>query len=128
MLAMGYGYDDKAGQVTKKSNDGGIDAIIYADKLGLEKIYVQAKRYTTGSVQRPEVTEFKGSIDTNKGVFITTSSFSQGAIDFAKKYNNIVLVDGEKLVELMYEFGVGVRVVSKHEIKAIDKDYFDDEL
>lgn len=129
MLKMGYGFDNfESGHVTKKSGDGGIDSIIFSDKLGLEKIYVQAKRYDPkNSVGSPEVQQFKGSIGNSKGVFITTSYFSKPAIAFVndKSNSNIVLIDGDKLTELMYEFGIGLQSkVTTIDIKELDTDYF----
>lgn len=126
LLAMGYGYDDFAGKVTQRSRDGGVDGIILADKLGLEKIYYQAKLYKEGTIGRPMVAQFQGDIDGAKGVFITTASFSKEAVEYAQKHKNLSLIDGDKLVDLMYEYGVGVHIRKTYETKEIDKDYFDE--
>ena len=129
MLALGYGYDSDSGHTTQYSHDGGIDGFIYGDKLGLEKIAFQSKRYEIGrTVGRPEVSSFFGAIDKeyNKGVFITTSKFSKGAIDYARNHQNIKLIDGEMLCDLMYEYGIGVSTIIEIKIKALDSDFFND--
>lgn len=122
---MGYGGEIKdSGMVTKASNDGGIDGVIKEDILGLGRIYLQAKRYKLDSgIQRDEVQKFVGALQTaqsNKGVFITTSYFSSGAIGYVESLhgsNNIVLVDGKKLAEFIYDFGLGMQVEQTIEIK-----------
>lgn len=122
---MGYGG---SGTVTKMSGDGGIDVIISEDKLGLRNIYIKAKRYALdGSVGRPEIQGFGGAIANKdgKGVFITTSKFSESAKQCAKE-NHIVLIDGGRLAALMIEYGVGVSTVQIYEIKRIDSDFFTD--
>ena len=130
LLKMGYGgFDDNAGNVTPLSNDGGIDGIIKEDKLGFENIYIQAKRYTDQPVRRPEIQSFVGALNgngANKGVFITTSTFTQQAQEFADSLNNmhIVLIDGELLTKLMIEYDLGVNTIKKYEIKQLDSDYF----
>lgn len=128
MLALGYGYDFKdSGIVTQLSNDGGIDGIIYADKLGLEKIYIQAKRFDIGNnIGRPLLQAFKGAIDNSKGVFITTSDYSKDALLYAEKYSNLILINGDKLVELLYANGVGVKVRETFVSKEVDQSYFED--
>lgn len=122
---MGYGK----GTVTSASNDRGIDGIIKTDPLGFNPILIQAKRYATGhSVGRPEIQSFAGALGAvTRGAFITTSYFSQGAIDFAKSYphSDIVLIDGEKLTELMIQYNLGVSVERDIYIKRIDSDYFE---
>lgn len=122
---MGYGK----GTVTSASNDRGIDGIIKTDPLGFNPILIQAKRYATGhSVGRPEIQSFAGALGVvTRGAFITTSYFSQGAIDFAKSYphSDIVLIDGEKLTELMIQYNLGVSVERDIYIKRIDSDYFE---
>jgi restriction system protein len=122
---MGYG-DFK---VTSKSGDGGIDGIINQDKLGLEKIYMQAKRYTKNEVGGRDMTNFIGAVardGVNKGIFVTLTSFSSSARDIAEKVKDrIVLVDGEKLVEMMIQYGVGVQVKSRYDIKQLDEDFFE---
>lgn len=133
LVAMGYGgsHDDAARQLGK-SGDGGIDGVIDEDRLGLDRIYVQAKRYAAGSVVgRPEVQGFVGSLvglGASKGVFVTTSAFSKQAQEYAKSLQQrVVLIDGERLTELMVEFGVGVRVGRVVEVKRLDEDFFEDE-
>lgn len=126
---MGYGgISDEAVSVTKKSGDGGIDGIINQDNLGLEKIYVQAKRWTN-NVGSVEIRDFIGSLSTNKsnkGIFITTSSFSESALECAKSADKtVVLIDGNFLSRLMVDFGVGVQTVHSYDIKKIDSDFFE---
>lgn len=125
---MGYGASRADLQRVGGSGDGGIDGVISLDKLGLEKVYVQAKRWQ-GTVGRPEVQGFYGALAgqrANKGVFITTSGYTSQAIEFAKSVERVVLVDGTRLAELMidHEVGVSARTVK---IPKIDSDYFDEE-
>jgi restriction system protein len=125
---MGYGASRADLQRVGGSGDGGIDGVISLDKLGLEKVYVQAKRWQ-GTVGRPEVQGFYGALAgqrANKGVFITTSGYTSQAIEFAKSVERVVLVDGPRLAELMidHEVGVSARTVK---IPKIDSDYFDEE-
>lgn len=125
---MGYGAKRADLQRVGGSGDAGIDGVISLDKLGLEKVYVQAKRWQ-GTVGRPEVQGFYGALAgqrANKGVFITTSSYTAQAIEFAKSVERIVLVDGSRLAELMieHEVGVSARTVK---VPKIDGDYFDEE-
>lgn len=125
---MGYGGNRKdAGEVLGKSGDGGIDGVIKEDKLGLDTIYIQAKRWTD-SVQRPQIQQFAGALQGNrarKGVFITTARFSEGAKQFAGTIESkIVLIDGLMLSNLMIDHDVGVAVESRFEIKRVDQDYF----
>jgi restriction system protein len=127
LYRMGYGTSREDLQRVGGVGDGGIDGVISLDRLGLEKVYVQAKRWQ-GSVGRPEVQAFYGALAgqrANKGVFITTSSFTQQAIDFARSVERIVLVDGEKLAGLMTEHGVGV-TLRPVKIPKLDSDYFDE--
>ena len=130
LVKIGYGGEiEDAGEVTKFSGDGGIDGIIRQDVLGFEKIYIQAKRWSK-TVGSPEITQFMGSlmsVGANKGVFITTSSFSQPAKDIIAKNMTarVILIDGKDLTRLMIKFGVGVTVEKVYEIKTIDSDYFD---
>lgn len=124
MQTMGYGE----GFVTKSSGDGGIDGVIYEDKLGFNLIYIQAKKWNTDvTITRPEVQKFAGAMmgppKIEKGLFITTAKFSQGAKDFAEA-QHIILVDGQKLAELMIECGVGVSVQKEYSVKKLDLDYF----
>jgi len=129
MLAMGYGGSRKdAGQATQYTQDGGIDGIIKEDKLGLDMIYLQAKRYTDKTVGRPEIQAFAGALDMHrakKGVFITTSNFSKEAYKFISLIEKrIVLINGEQLTEFMLEHNLGVSTKQVFEIKALDSDYF----
>lgn len=126
MEAMGYGK----GFVTKSTSDGGIDGIIHEDRLGFNLIYIQAKRWKTDTVvSRPEIQKFAGAMmgppKVEKGLYITTASFSQGAIDFAEA-QHIILVDGQKLANLMIEHNLGVSVEKVYSIKRIDSDYFNE--
>lgn len=130
LLAMGYGCDDKSGQVIGKSHDGGIDGIISEDKLGLNLIYIQAKRYNEGnSVGRPEIQRFIGAMQkAEKGVFITTSKFTKEALDFAnaESRKHIRLIDGDSLVELMIKHSVGLERIKEYIVFKIGEDYFAD--
>ena len=123
---MGYGDFIE----TSKSGDGGIDGIINEDKLGLEKIYTQAKRYNENKVREKEIRNFIGAMsgDTRKGVFITTSSFDVAAIKKAREaHHSIILIDGIKLVELMHQYNVGVQVKTTYEVKELDNDFFEED-
>lgn len=130
LLAMGYGCDDKSGQVIGKSHDGGIDGIISEDKLGLNLIYIQAKRYNEGNnVGRPEIQRFIGAMQrAEKGVFITTSKFTREAIEFANAENrkHIRLIDGDNLMELMIKHSVGLEKIKEYVVYKINEDYFSD--
>lgn len=128
---MGYGGSRQdAGRAIGRSGDGGIDGIIKEDKLGLDVIYVQAKRWE-GTVGRPEIQKFAGALQgqrASKGVFITTSAFSREAEEYANAINSkIILVDGERLASLMVDHDVGVTPVGVYELKRIDSDYFEGE-
>jgi restriction system protein len=121
---MGYGDFIE----TTKSGDGGIDGIINEDKLGLEKIYTQAKRYNDSKVREKDIRNFIGAMsgDTSKGVFITTSTFDDHAIMKARMADHtIVLIDGAKLVDLMLQYNVGVQVKTVYEVKEVDNDFFE---
>ena len=123
---MGYGDFIE----TAKSGDGGIDGIINEDQLGLEKIYIQAKRYNTNKVRETEIRNFIGAMsgDTRKGIFVTTSSFDEKAkIKARDAHHTIILLDGSKLADLMHKFNVGVQVKKQYEVKALDMDFFDAE-
>jgi len=130
LVAMGYGgTQQNAARAVGRSGDGCIDGIIDEDRLGLDSIYIQAKRWQADrSVGRPEIQRFVGALQgkrAKKGVFITTSSFTIDAQDYAKGIElKIVLIDGERLTELMIDFGVGVTTSVKYEINKIDLDYF----
>lgn len=128
LVKMGYGGTRKdAGQAVGKSGDEGIDGIINEDRLGLEVVYIQAKRWKD-TVGRPEIQKFVGALqgqNARKGIFITTSSFSNGAIEYARMLQNrVVLVDGETLTSLMIDSGVGVSPIEAYEVKRVDSDYF----
>lgn len=131
LVKMGYGGTLKeAGQIIGKSGDEGIDGIIKEDRLGLDIIYIQAKRWNN-VVSRPEIQKFAGALlgkKAHKGIFITTSYFSQEATEYASNLENkIILIDGNKLAELMIEYNVGVNIQRVIEIKKIDTDYFIEE-
>ena len=130
LLAMGYGGTlHDAGQSLGKAGDEGLDGIIKEDRLGLDVIYVQAKKWEN-SVSRPEIQKFAGALQgkrARKGVFITTSSFSQGAREYAASIESkIVLIDGQELAELMIDYGIGVSTGKVFEVKRIDYDYFEE--
>lgn len=133
LVGMGYGgTHENAAMRLGKSGDGGIDGVVDEDRLGLDRIYVQAKRYASHvGVGRPEIQGFVGSLvglGANKGVFVTTSSFSAPAVEYARGLQQrVILIDGARLSELMIEFGVGVRVSRVVEVKRLDEDFFSDE-
>src|SRR5690606_37753894 len=123
---MGYGDFIE----TSKSGDGGIDGIINEDKLGLDKIYIQAKRFTENKVREKDIRNFIGAMsgDTNKGVFVTTSVFDPGAVAKAKSaHHKIILINGNKLVDLMFEYNVGIQIKNTLEIKHLDEEFFLDQ-
>jgi restriction system protein len=132
LVKMGYGGSRRdAGKAVGKSGDGGIDGIIKEDKLGLDIVYIQAKRWDNTTVGRPEIQKFAGALQgyrAKKGIFITTSKFSQEAKDYVSIIDSkIVLVDGQELAQLMIDNNIGVSTISIYEIKKIDSDYFTDE-
>jgi restriction system protein len=129
LVKMGYGGSRAdAAQAIGTSGDEGLDGIIKEDRLGLDIIYVQAKRWAA-TVGRPEIQKFAGALHgqhANKGIFITTSDFSRDANDYVSKIGSkIVLIDGSKLAELMVEFGVGVATDATYTVKRIDNDFFE---
>lgn len=129
LVHMGYGGSfSEAAQVVGKSGDEGIDGIIKEDKLGLDTIYIQAKRWK-GVVGRPEIQKFAGALlgqKASRGVFITTSSFTKEAEEYVSSVDRkVVLIDGTKLATLMIEHNVGISTVRTFEIKRIDSDYFE---
>lgn len=134
LVAMGYGGGDSArGRVTGGTSDGGIDGTIQEDALGLDEVYVQAKKYADhNTVGEGSLRNFAGAIDaagTTKGVFVTTASFTKTAIDYvARSPKRIVLIDGEELARLMVTHNIGVRAKERYEIKRIDEDYFEQEV
>jgi restriction system protein len=128
LVKMGYGGSRKdAGRAIGRSGDEGIDGIINEDRLGLDVIYIQAKKWE-GTVSRPEVQKFAGALmgkKARKGVMITTSSFSQSAKEYAAGIESkIILLDGEQIAQLMIDHNLGVSTVASYEIKRIDSDYF----
>lgn len=129
MLAMGYGGSRQdAGQATKRSADGGIDGVIKLDRLGLDNICLQAKRYNSEPIGEPKVRDFAGALQgvrAKKGVFITTSIFTQNAREYVEKIDSkIVLIDGKQLCKLLIDFNVAVSTKETYEVKQIDSDYF----
>ena len=131
LVSMGYGGSRKdAGKAIGKSGDEGIDGIIKEDRLGLDIIYIQAKRWEN-TIGRPEVQKFAGALQwqrAKKGIFITTSNFSREAHDYASRIESkIVLIDGEQLTQFMIDHNIGVNPISNYEIKRIDSDYFTEE-
>jgi restriction system protein len=130
LVAMGYGGVEQRARRIGGGGDGGVDGVIDQDPLGLARIYVQAKRYAAeNSVGRPQVQGFVGALhghQANQGVFITTSSFSREAIDYARSVNaSVILVDGERFASLMIDRGVGVQAVQTFTIVKLDEDYFE---
>ncbi|MDP3058465.1 MAG: restriction endonuclease, partial [bacterium] len=131
LVKIGYGGSLRdAGKTMGRTGDGGIDGIIKEDRLGLDIIYIQAKRWE-GTVGRPEIQKFAGALlmhRAKKGVFITTSGFTKEALDYIEKIDSkIVLIDGEQLAQLMMDFDLGVSREAIFELKRIDSDYFLDE-
>ncbi len=130
LTKMGYGGSRKdAGKALGKSGDGGIDGIIKEDKLGLDTVFIQAKRWENVVPVR-EIRDFAGALlskKARKGIFITTSSFPQSAFEFVNSIEHkIILIDGERLTDLMFEFNVGLSTQSAYEVKKIDSDYFEE--
>lgn len=129
LVAMGYGGADGKATVTQQSHDGGIDGVIDQDALGLNRVYIQAKRYAAGrSVQKPEVQAFVGALSgkATTGVFLTTGGFSPGAIDYARTaHTRIILIDGTRLTDLMIRYGVGVQSKRTLNIVTVDEDFFE---
>ncbi len=130
LVSMGYGGTRRdAGEAVGGSGDEGIDGIIKEDRLGLEVVYIQAKRWKD-TVQRPEIQKFVGALrgqNARKGVFITTSGFSGGAVEYVNELSDkVVLIDGETLANLMIDHGVGVTLEGAYEIKRVDSDYFNE--
>jgi len=132
LIDMGYGGSRReAGKALQKSGDEGIDGIINEDKLGLDVIYIQAKKWSDTSVGRPEIQKFVGALagkQANKGIFITTTKFSEEAREYTSRLQSkVVLIDGERLAALMIEHNVGVAVSHSFTLKRIDSDFFEDE-
>ena len=130
LMAMGYGGAGGSGVATQLVNDGGIDGVIDQDVLGLNKVYIQAKRYAVGnSVGRPELQGFVGALSgkADRGVFITTSTFSQGAREYAERNTSsrLILIDGNRLTDLMIRYGVGVQIKDTVHVVEVDEDFFE---
>lgn len=130
LVAMGYGGSRKdAGQAVGGSGDGGVDGVIKQDPLGLDVVYIQAKRWEA-TIGRPEIQGFAGSLDghrAQKGVFITTSRFSREAEEYVRVIpKKIILIDGERLAQMMIDHGVGVAEIERYTVKRIDLDYFEE--
>jgi len=122
---MGYGEFIE----TKKTGDGGIDGIINQDQLGINKIFIQAKRYSENKVREKDIRTFIGAMsgDTSNGVFVTTSTFDESAREKAKQaHHKIILIDGARLTDLMIDFGVGVQTRNTYQLKEVDEDFFED--
>jgi restriction system protein len=132
LLKMGYGGSRRDfGEAIGKPGDGGIDAVIKEDKLGLDAIYLQAKRWNDGQVGSKEIQAFVGALHgrkARKGVFITTSGFSKPAQDYVREISDkVILIDGTRLAELLIEHGVGVSTVATYDVKKVDTDYFSED-
>lgn len=129
LLEMGYGSDELSGRVLGKSHDGGIDGVIYEDKLGLSKIYIQAKRNdSSNTIGRPLLQAFVGAMqDVQKGVFITTSSFTKEARNYAEKQQqkSLKLIDGDLLAELVIKYGIGLEKIQTYTVYKINEDFFE---
>jgi restriction system protein len=132
VVRMGYGGSMKdAGEAIGGTGDGGVDGVINEDKLGLDKVYIQAKKWK-GNVSRPKIQEFIGALhgrQANKGIFITASGFSREAEDYARSVATpkVILIDGEKLIKYMIETNVGVVIEENYELKKVDLDFFTEE-
>ncbi|MDN3712552.1 restriction endonuclease [Paracoccus cavernae] len=131
LLAMGYGDGrSEMGQAIGKSGDGGIDGVVNEDKLGLDAVYIQAKRYALdNTVGRPALQAFIGSMtgeSATKGVFVTTSTFSKEAREYIRRVQQrVVLIDGKRLARLMIDHGVGVKADKTYVLRSIDANFFD---
>jgi restriction system protein len=133
LTTIGYGGSRAdAGKAIGKTGDGGVDGVITEDKLGLELLYVQAKRWDNAKVGRPEVQKFVGALHgkkVRKGVFLTTSTFTDEALEYAEGIETkVILIDGAKLAELMFDYEVGVSTESSYVVKRVDLDFFEDEV
>lgn len=132
LTTMGYGGSlADAGRAIGKSGDGGVDGVIKEDRLGLDLLYIQAKRWDNATVGSPEIQKFVGALHgkkAKKGIFITTSSFSRSAVEYAAGLDTkVILIDGSQLAELMFEYGVGVTTSNSYAVKRIDSDFFSEE-
>jgi restriction system protein len=132
LTTIGYGGSlADAGKAIGRAGDGGIDGVIKEDKLGLDLLYIQAKKWDNTTVGRPEIQKFVGALHgkrARKGIFITTSIFSKDATEYAEGVETkVILIDGARLTELMFDYGVGVSTVNSYLVKRIDSDFFEDE-
>jgi restriction system protein len=132
LIAIGYGGSlADAGKAIGKSGDGGIDGVIKEDKLGLDLLYIQAKRWDSNTVGRPEIQGFVGALygkKAKRGIFLTTSSFSKSALDYAEGLDSrVVLINGIQLAELMFEYGLGVSTVNNYVVKRVDFEFFNED-
>lgn len=130
LIAMGYGGSGRRVTHLGQSNDGGVDGVIDQDALGLNRVFVQAKRYAEGNnVQRPDLQKFVGALadkGATQGVFVTTSTFSSGALEYVDRIpNRVVLIDGNKFTDLMIRYKVGVQIKQSYELIELDEDFFD---
>ena len=129
LLEMGYGFDDKSGKILGKSHDKGIDGVIYEDRLGLSKIYIQAKRYESGNtIGRQVLQSFVGAMqDVQKGVFITTSTFTKEAREYAdnQQQKSLKLINGDLLADLMIKYGIGLEKVETYIVYKLNESYFE---
>ncbi|MYB93766.1 restriction endonuclease, partial [Candidatus Poribacteria bacterium] len=126
LVEMGYGGSREDAEAVGRSGDGGIDGIINQDRLGLDVVYIQAKRWKN-NVGAPEIASFAGALagqSANKGIFITTSDFTKAAKDYDAAGFKIILIDGKRLAQLMIDHNVGVSTVKTYEVKRVDSDYF----
>lgn len=131
LVKMGYGGSIvDAGQAVGRTGDGGIDGVIREDKLGLDSIYIQAKRWTDKPVGSPDIDQFAGALSkkkASKGIFITTSTFTKDALNSVREYSSrIILIDGKQLAQYMIDYNVGVSIASIYEIKKVDSDFFEE--
>jgi len=132
LTAMGYGGSlADAGKAIGKSGDGGVDGVIKEDRLGLEQIYIQAKRWDSSTVGRPEIQKFVGALHgkrARKGIFITTSTFTKEAPEYANGLETkVILIDGQELAKFMFDYEVGISTESTYVVKRIDNDFFDED-
>ncbi len=131
IVKMGYGGSEKdAGQAIGRARDGGIDGVIKEDLLGLDVIYIQAKKWDDTTVGRPEIQKFVGALQAKKarkGIFMTTSNFSKDAIEYVHQISDkVILIDGNRLTDLMIDKNVGVLTTNTYDVKKVDSDYFEE--
>ena len=127
---MGYGQSETGLQHTGGPGDGGVDGVVFQDPLGCDRIYIQAKRYKGTSVGKPEIQNFHGALDqksSQKGIFITTSRFTKAVLESTEEFSSrVILIDGKRLAELLYQYNVGVKTEDVFEYKAVDESFFED--